>query len=177
MLRRENDGHSIMHLGKQSIAGGRDDRKNCALSRLPGSARFPTGPPGPSDTGRRAPQQGLPVFAELFPFVEAVEREKAAAPVERLTEDRLRFDPLCLGIDVREPNLDVFRPEGHEPPAHDVEAALPGLGIVADHGEILGRRGIPIGWNVGGRALRPDREDEFDLADIGGETGTATYRR
>jgi hypothetical protein len=85
--------------------------------------------------------------------------------------------PSALALMFENPTLMSFAQKGHEPPAHDFEAALPGLGIVADHGEILARRGIPIGWNVGGRPLRPDREDEFDLADIGGETGAATHKR
>jgi hypothetical protein len=45
----------------------------------------------------------------------------------------------------------------------------PGVGIIADHAGI-GRRDVPTRRNVRGRPVRRYREEELDLADIGGET-------
>src|SRR6516165_11612902 len=73
------------------------------------------------------------------------------------------------------PTLDVLSPKRHEPPEHDIEAALPSSPIIADHWERVGRRHVPTRRDVRCWPIRRDREDELDLADIGGETGRATH--
>src|SRR6516162_11019289 len=60
-------------------------------------------------------------------------------------------------------------------PPHHVEAALPSSRIIADHRERVGRHHVPTRRDVRCCPIRRDREDELDLADIGGETGTATH--
>src|SRR5205823_8125584 len=110
---------------------------------------------------------------ELLPFIKAIEWNEAAPPGEGFAEGRLRVDALGLGIDVGEADLDVLRTERHQGPTHNIEAALPGPGIVTHDRQVLARRGVPIGRDVGGRPLRRDREDELDFADIGGETGAS----
>ena len=69
----------------------------------------------------------------------------------------------------------VLDPEPHETPAHHVQAALASPPVIADHREQVGGRHVPTGWEVRGGPMRRDREDELDLADIGGETGAATH--
>src|SRR5207249_4573990 len=98
-----------------------------------------------------------------------------AAPLKCLAECRFALDPLGLGIDVREADFDVLGPKWHESPAHYVQAALAGLGVVADHRQRIGRRDVPTRRDVGGWPARRDREHQLDLADIGGETGAATH--
>ena len=80
-----------------------------------------------------------------------------------------------LWRNVREVDLDVLRLKRHEPPPHHVEAALASSRITADHRERVGRRHVPNRRDVRCWPIRRDREDELDLADIGGETGTATH--
>jgi hypothetical protein len=111
----------------------------------------------------------------LLPLIEVIDRNETAPPLEGLAEGRLAHDPLGFGVDVREADFDVLGPERYEPPAHDIQAALASSRIVADHGERVGRRDVPAGRDVRGRPIRRDREDELDLADIGGETGTTTH--
>src|ERR1700719_4478465 len=93
---------------------------------------------------------GLALLAELLPFVKAIEWNEAAPPGKGFAEGRPRVDALGLGVDVGEADLDVLRTERHQAPAHDIEAALPGPSIVADNGQILGRRGVPVGRYVRG---------------------------
>jgi hypothetical protein len=83
--------------------------------------------------------------------------------------------PLGFGVDVREADFDVLRPKRHEPPAHDIQAALASSRVIADHWEGVGRRNVSTGRDVRRWPIGRDREDELDLADIGGETGTATH--
>ena len=42
------------------------------------------------------------------PFVKTVDRHQAAPALERFAERRLALDPLGLGVDVGEADLDVF---------------------------------------------------------------------
>jgi hypothetical protein len=63
--------------------------------------------------------------------------------LERLAESRLLLDPLGLGVDVGEADLDVLGPIGDQAPAHHVEAALPLLGIEAHDRQGVGRRHVP----------------------------------
>lgn len=46
--------------------------------------------------------------------------------------------------------------------------------IVADDGNGVGRREIVGGCKVGNRLVRWQVEDQFDLAEVGGEAGTTT---
>jgi hypothetical protein len=55
---------------------------------------------------------------DLLPLVEVFDGYEAAPPLECLAEGRFPFDPLRFGVDVRETDFDVFRPEGYQPPAH-----------------------------------------------------------
>jgi Resolvase, N terminal domain len=51
------------------------------------------------------------------PLVKVIDRNKAAAPLECLAESRLALDPLCLGVDVCEPDVEVLGPIGNQAPA------------------------------------------------------------
>ena len=82
---------------------------------------------------------------------------QATPPLERLTEGGLALDPLGLGVDVREADLDVLCPIRHQPPAHDVQAALAGLGIVAHDGQRIGRRAVPSRRKVRRWSMRWDQ--------------------
>src|SRR4051794_28941404 len=104
-----------------------------------------------------------------------MDRHQATAPLERLPEGGLAVDPLSLGIDVREPDLDVLGPERHQAPAQHIQAALAGPAIIADHRKWVRRRYIPTRRDVRGRPMRRDRKDESDLADIGGQACAATH--
>ncbi len=44
------------------------------------------------------------------PFVEAVDRHKAAPALERLAESRPGLDPFRLGVDIGEADIDVLGP-------------------------------------------------------------------
>jgi hypothetical protein len=65
-------------------------------------------------------------------------------------------------------------PEGYEAPTHHVQAALDGPLIKADDRMRVGRSYVPTGGCWGG-PLRRDRENELDLAHIGGEAHAATH--
>jgi hypothetical protein len=65
------------------------------------------------------------------------------------------------------PTLMSFAQNGHEAPAHYIQAALAGLRVVADGRERVGRRYVPTGRDIGAGPMRWDREEEFDLADVG----------
>jgi hypothetical protein len=49
--------------------------------------------------------------------------------LERFAECRLALNPLRLGVDVGEPDLDVLGPVRDQAPAQHVETALRGLGV------------------------------------------------
>ena len=76
---------------------------------------------------------------------------------------------------VANPDLEILGPIGHQAPPQHVEAAFSGLGVVPDDRERIGGRHVPTGRKVRGRPVRRDRENEFDLADIGAEAGAATH--
>ena len=69
------------------------------------------------------------------PFIKTVDRHQAAPALERFAECRLVLDPLGLGIDVGEADLDVLGSGRDQAPAQHVGAALRGLGVVADDGQ------------------------------------------
>ena len=50
-----------------------------------------------------------------------------------------------------------------------------GLGVVAHDGRRVGRCHVPARRKVRRRALGRDREDELDLADVGGKADAATH--
>ena len=82
-----------------------------------------------------------------------------------------------LWRNVREVDLDVLSLKRHEPHRITSRPALGSSRIIADHRERVGRRHVPNRRDVRCWPIRPDREDELDLADVGGETGTATHAR
>jgi hypothetical protein len=104
-----------------------------------------------------------------------IDGHEAAATLERLPEGGFAFYSFGLGVDVGKADLDVLRPEWHQPPAHYIQAALAGPGIVADDRERVRWRHVPTRRDVRGRPMRRDREDELDLADIGRKTSAATH--
>jgi hypothetical protein len=97
----------------------------------------------------------------LLLLIEVIDRHEAAPPLEGLA-DSGPLDPLGLGVDVRKADFDVRGLKRYEPPAHHVEGALASSRIIADDGERVSGRHIPIGRDVRGRTMRRDREDEFD---------------
>src|ERR1700730_16402116 len=113
----------------------------------------------------------------FLPLVKVIHGHEAAPPLECLAERRLTFDPLGFGVDVRETNFEILSPERYQAPAHDVQAALTSLRIISYHRERVGWRYVPTRRYVRGRPMRRDREDELDLAGIGGKANTATHGR
>jgi hypothetical protein len=102
-----------------------------------------------------------------LPPAEIVDRHKAAPPLERLAESGLGFDPLGLGVGIREADLDVLGPVRHQAPAHQVKTALPGLGVETHDGQGIGWCDVPARRKIRRRAFGRDRKGEFDLADVG----------
>ena len=132
----------------------------------------------PKDLGRRALSKSLTGVASPSQSSSThrscpLARGSAATGMPR--GRRTCLDPLGLGVDVCEADFHVLGPKRHEPPPHHVEAALPSSRIIADHRERVGRRHVPTRRDVRCWPIRRDREDELDLADIGGETGRATH--
>jgi len=109
--------------------------------------------------------------AGLLPLVKVINRHKAAATLER----RPVLDPLGLGVDVRETNFDVLGPVRNKPPARRVQATLARSLIEANDRQLVGGCSVPTRREVRGRSVRRDREGQLDLADIGGESDTATH--
>ena len=110
------------------------------------------------------------------PFIKVVDRHQAAPALERFAECRLVLDPLGLGIDIGEADLDVLGPVRDQAPAQHVEAALPGLGVVADDGQ------LPSGRNSGARGAgfssrTPRRDDLRDLNRIERQLDRSFLRR
>jgi hypothetical protein len=85
-------------------------------------------------------------------------------------------DCFGLGVDVPEVDFDHLGQYGHEPSARQVWAAFAGSRIEAYDREGVGWRDIPARWEVRSGPVWRDREDEFDLAYVGGEAGAATHR-
>ena len=79
-------------------------------------------------------------------------------------EGGLAFNPFGFGVDVREADLDVFRPERHETPAHHVQAGLGSLRVTGDHRERISWRHVPTGAS-GQSALtgKPAKENRGTL--------------
>jgi hypothetical protein len=67
--------------------------------------------------------------------------------------------------------MSLVSPIGDQPPARQVEAALPRFGIVAHHRQRISRRPIPGRGEVRQRPFQRDREGDPDFADIGGKDG------
>ena len=63
----------------------------------------------------------------LLPFVEVVDRHKAAPSFERFAQSWLALDPLRRGVDVGEADLDVLGPVGDQAPAQHIELRCPAL--------------------------------------------------
>src|SRR5215471_21009991 len=100
---------------------------------------------------------------------------QTGTPPECVSKGRLALDPLGLGIDVREADFNVLRPIGDQAPTEQIQAALAGLGIIAD-GWNDDRRSCPLqGPSVSRRDHRPRRVAVFPLparaAHGGGVTG------
>ena len=100
---------------------------------------------------------------------------KAAPPLKCLAEGGLAIDSFRFGVNVREADFDVLGPVWHETPAHHVQAALAGLGVVADCRQRIGWRHVPARRDVGRRPLGRNSESDLDFTDVGGEAGAATH--
>jgi len=120
---------------------------------------------------------GLLPGCGFAPFIKVVDRHQAAPALERFAKCGLVLDSLGLSIDVGEPDLDVLGPMRDQTPAQHVEAALRGLGVVADDGQRIGRRHVPAWRKIWCRPPGRDREDKLDLADIGGKARASTHER
>ena len=79
-----------------------------------------------------------------------------------------------LCVDVREPDIEVLGPERRETPPQKIQAALARLAIVPDDRQHISRRGVPARREIGRGPMLPDREDGFDLVNVGGEADAAT---
>jgi hypothetical protein len=111
----------------------------------------------------------------FFPLVKAVDRHEASPALEGIAERRPGLDPLGLGVDIGEADIHVLGPVRDQTPAQKIQAALAGPSVIADHRKGIGWRRVPTGRKIWSRSMRRDREDELDLADIGGEADAATY--
>jgi hypothetical protein len=81
------------------------------------------------------------------PFIKIVHRYQTAAPLKGFAEGWFGLDPLGIGVNVGEADLEVLGPVRHQPPAQHVEAALAGLGVVAD----AGRESVGATFQLGGK--------------------------
>ena len=94
-----------------------------------------------------------------------------------LAKRGLALDPFGVGVDIREADLNILCPVRHQTPTQKIQATLTGLAIAADHGQQISGSGVPGRREVGRGPMWRDREDELDLAHIGGETDAATHAR
>src|SRR5262249_36606861 len=78
---------------------------------------------------------------------------------------------------VRKADLEVFGPVWDQAPAQQIQAALAGLRIEADHWEQIGRGAVPCRRKVRGRQMWWDRKDELDFAHVGRKTNTAAHAK
>src|ERR1700737_2378559 len=99
---------------------------------------------------RKAPAGGGKHFASPTPggsfAMKLLGRETGESimpALKRLAERRFGVDLFGAGVDGREADFDVLRPVRDQPPAHDIEAALPGLGVVMNDCQRVGRRDVP----------------------------------
>jgi|SRR5271163_885665 len=88
---------------------------------------------------RQRPSRGL----SYTPTVSELSAGRTAIALASAAEGGLPLDPLGFGVDVSEADFDVLRPIRHQPPPQQVQAALAGLGVVADHRNGVGWRGVP----------------------------------
>src|ERR1700741_2465234 len=77
----------------------------------------------------------------------------------------------------RPPADEKARAVGGQTEAEYQQTASRAQGVISDHRERVGWRYVPARRSIRGWAMRRDREDEFDLADIRGEANTATPRK
>ena len=68
---------------------------------------------------------GLFAGAGFFPFVEAIHRHEAAAALEHVAEGRPGLDPLGLGVDVGEADVQILGPVGDKAPAQQSRLRSP----------------------------------------------------
>jgi len=85
----------------------------------------------------------------LLPLAKVINWDQVTAPLERVTESWPGLDPLGLGIEVREADVDVLGPERHAAPMNQVQAALGGPGIKANDRQLVSGRGVLTGAKFG----------------------------
>ena len=142
---------------------------SCGPFPPPGSASLPETGQRHRSPSRQGDGKGLPARRGLLPLVRVIDRDKAETPLERLAEGQLGLDPLSLRADIREADFDVLGPVRDEAPPQQVQAALTGPRLIADHGERVGRGHVLARSEIWRGLVRRDQEDEFDLAYLGGE--------
>src|SRR6516164_11496808 len=79
--------------------------------------------------------------AHLLPFVELSTGTRQRRCSKALPKAGLPSMPSAFALDVREADVDVLDPVRDQTPGQHIETALPGLGVVADDGQRLGRPG------------------------------------
>ena len=103
------------------------------------------------------------------PLVEAVGQDQAAPLVEDGAETRL-LQGVVAQVDHAVAHGDVFRPPGHQPPAHQLGAAL---ALVRDDEHLLSRRDVVLGGNV--HPLRGNPESLLDSLLVGYQRISAAH--
>jgi hypothetical protein len=73
-----------------------------------------------------------------------------------------------------EADLDILGPERHQPPAHDIERALP---VRSRRTISIGSVGatFQLGAKLGVGRIRRDREHQLDFTDIGGQANATAH--
>ena len=80
------------------------------------------------------------------------------------------------GSNTKQPALDPRPwPRTARDPSALVEGALAGPSIEPNDRQLVSGRGVPSRREVRGRAMLRDREDELDLAYVGGKADAATH--
>src|SRR5690606_6762228 len=109
------------------------------------------------------PERLAPSVRKALPFVEAGSRDEAAAIAQRGPEGRLLGKALDAPVDEQAERGRVAHPGRHQPPAHQLQAALPVP--LRDHRDRLGWRDIVARRELGRAGAAEDRLDLLDLAD------------
>src|SRR5208337_1468268 len=86
---------------------------------------------------------GLFALFGRAPFIEAVDREDASAPLVRVPEGRQTGDCLGLRVDRLAAEGRIFAPMRNQAPPQEIERTLAGLAVLADDQQFLARRAVP----------------------------------
>ena len=123
LIRRHDDGHSVVDVGNQRIRGRRQD--GATLDDLPIWA-----PPLIPEPGKRKDLAlayfktiGLLHRSHSTPFIESICGDKAASPQDRISKCWRRCHSLRASVKSSIPNARVFSPRRDKSPAHRCEAA------------------------------------------------------